>query len=208
MNENSKKVIVIGDGYVGKTCLVSKITEGKFINNYHTTIGVEYGVKVFKRPGSDIRLCLWDIAGQDPFRSLMPQFGRNSAAAIVMCDVTRSNTLEGARVWKQSVDTSVFLPNGQHIPCILLVNKYDCPKSHRQITPEEVEVFVKDNGFIKHFETSVKDGTNVSEALDYLVDVIVSFEETGQVMAPCYDDGIALTRTYSQSKKTHYTCCG
>jgi len=40
-----------------------------------------------------------------------------------MCDVTRSNTLEGARVWKQSVDTSVFLPNGQHIPCILLVNK-------------------------------------------------------------------------------------
>lgn len=39
MSENSKKVIVIGDGYVGKTCLVSKISEGKFINNYHTTIG-------------------------------------------------------------------------------------------------------------------------------------------------------------------------
>lgn len=39
MSENSKKVIVIGDGCVGKTCLVSKITEGKFINNYHTTIG-------------------------------------------------------------------------------------------------------------------------------------------------------------------------
>ena len=37
--ENTKKVIVIGDGYVGKTCLVSKITEGKFINNYHATIG-------------------------------------------------------------------------------------------------------------------------------------------------------------------------
>lgn len=61
--------------------------------------------------------------GQDPFRSLMPQFGRNSSAAVVMCDVTRRNTLEGARVWKKSVDTSVFLPNGQHIPCILLVNK-------------------------------------------------------------------------------------
>lgn len=39
MSENSKKVIVIGDGCVGKTCLVSKISEGKFINNYHTTIG-------------------------------------------------------------------------------------------------------------------------------------------------------------------------
>ena len=39
MSENSKKVIVIGDGCVGKTCLVSKISEGKFINNYRTTIG-------------------------------------------------------------------------------------------------------------------------------------------------------------------------
>ena len=44
--------------------------------------------------------------------------------------------------------------------------QYDCPKSHRQITPEEVEAFVKDNGFIKHFETSVKDGTNINEALE------------------------------------------
>ena len=43
MSENSKKVIVIGDGCVGKTCLVSKISEGKFINNYHTTIGGNLG---------------------------------------------------------------------------------------------------------------------------------------------------------------------
>ena len=43
MSENSKKVIVIGDGCVGKTCLVSKISEGKFINNYHTTIGGKLG---------------------------------------------------------------------------------------------------------------------------------------------------------------------
>lgn len=37
--ENAKKVIIIGDGHVGKTCLVAKVTEGKFINNYHCTIG-------------------------------------------------------------------------------------------------------------------------------------------------------------------------
>lgn len=40
--ENTKKIIVIGDGCVGKTCLVAKLTEGKFINNYHVTIGGEY----------------------------------------------------------------------------------------------------------------------------------------------------------------------
>ena len=43
--ENTKKVIIIGDGFVGKTCLVAKVTEGKFINNYHCTIGGEYIIK-------------------------------------------------------------------------------------------------------------------------------------------------------------------
>ena len=53
----------------------------------------------------------------------MPQYARRSAAAIVMCDVTRRETLEGAIQWKKSVDESVCLSNGQHIPCVLLVNK-------------------------------------------------------------------------------------
>ena len=55
--ENSKKVIVIGDGVCGKTSLVAKITEGKFINNYHMTIGgiegvprLRTSVSIFNRP--------------------------------------------------------------------------------------------------------------------------------------------------------------
>ena len=62
--------------------------------------------------------------GQDPFRNLMPQYARWSSSAIVMCDVMRRNTMyEGAKEWKKSVDRSVYLPTGQPIPCVLLVNK-------------------------------------------------------------------------------------
>lgn len=53
----------------------------------------------------------------------MPQFGRNALIAVVMCDVTRRETVDGAKLWKQAVDSSVFLTNGQPIPCVLLVNK-------------------------------------------------------------------------------------
>ena len=67
--------------------------------------------------------CFLSSSGQDRFRGLMPQYTRRSAAAIVMCDVTRKDTLEGAKLWKQSVDKSVYLPNGQPIPCVLLINK-------------------------------------------------------------------------------------
>ena len=89
-------------------------------------------------------LKLWDIAGkhkhntldlsgfnsqplcvgQDPFRKLMPLYARHSVVALVMCNVMERETMyRGAQIWKNSVDTSVYLPNGQPIPCILLVNK-------------------------------------------------------------------------------------
>lgn len=62
--------------------------------------------------------------GQDPFRELMPQYARHSVLAVVMCDVTRKDTMyKGAQVWKNSVETSVYLPTGQPIPCVLLINK-------------------------------------------------------------------------------------
>ena len=54
----------------------------------------------------------------------MPQYARRSTAALVMCDVTRKDTMtKGAKIWKKCVDDSVSLPNGQPIPCVLLVNK-------------------------------------------------------------------------------------
>ncbi len=54
----------------------------------------------------------------------MPQYARRSASAIVMCDVMRKETMYvGAKEWKKAVDKSVYLPNGQSIPCVLLVNK-------------------------------------------------------------------------------------
>lgn len=171
---------------------------------------VEFGVKTFKRGGKDVKLCLWDIAGQDPFRSLMPQYARRSAACIVMCDVTRKQTLlEGARLWKKSADENVFLPNGQPIPSVLLVNKYDLPRAQRQLSSEEIIEFAKDNGFVRHFETSVRDGTNISEALEFVVDVIKSYEEDGQVIAQNYDsDGMYLTSNYTANKRQGSACCG
>lgn len=61
--------------------------------------------------------------GQERFRVLMPQFYRGAAVAIVMCDVTRLDTLQSTRVWKKQVDENVLQPNGQPIPAVLLINK-------------------------------------------------------------------------------------
>ena len=58
--ENTKKVIIIGDGHVGKTCFVAKVTEGKFINNYHCTIGGENKAteRAIRRSNKWVQLCI------------------------------------------------------------------------------------------------------------------------------------------------------
>ena len=53
----------------------------------------------------------------------MPQFYRNAAVAIVMCDVTQPKSLQAAKIWKKRVDENVLQPNGQPIPAVLLINK-------------------------------------------------------------------------------------
>ena len=68
-------------------------------------------------------VCVCCVTGQERFRSLMPQFYRGAAVAIVMCDVTQPLTLQSTKVWKRQVDENVLQPNGQPIPAVLLINK-------------------------------------------------------------------------------------
>ena len=63
------------------------------------------------------------LLGYDQFLDLLPQFCRNAIVAVVMCDVTRPETLQATRIWKKRVDEVVRQPNGQPIPAVLLINK-------------------------------------------------------------------------------------
>jgi len=72
-------------------------------------------------------LQLWDICGQESSRvALMPQFCRGAHACIIMVDITRQSTLDGAIQWKKTVEKQALLPNGNSVPCLLLANKVTC----------------------------------------------------------------------------------
>ena len=88
MNDNERKfrfkVTVIGDGRVGKTSLIKRFTQGSFKKDYVKTIGAQFSVYDEQMKGDKIRLLFWDIAGQDTFHFLRPNFFKNSRAAIIV----------------------------------------------------------------------------------------------------------------------------
>ena len=78
------KVIIIGDSGVGKSNMLLRYSEGKFVENYMMTIGINYVYKVVDIEGAKIKLQIWDTAGQDKYKTITKNYYRNSQGVIIV----------------------------------------------------------------------------------------------------------------------------
>merc|ERR1711916_108951 len=142
------KVLVLGEAGVGKTALIRRYVENTFSFRYKYTIGVDFALKVVELDSkTTVRLQLWDIAGQERFGVMTRVYYKESAACVIVFDITERRTFEAVAKWKQDLDAKVHLANGEPVPCILLANKCDV-EGDRPVSNEEIEDFVKEAGFI------------------------------------------------------------
>lgn len=168
------KVIVVGEMGTGKTSWIRQYVQGFFSEFYKTTIGVDFANKIIKwEDGIEINLQLWDIAGQERYGNMTHVYFQEAVGALVMFDVTRSNSLDMVKDWKSDIDTKVFTSQGTPIPCLLLGNKIDLVPDGKWAQKDEMEQYVKDHSFINFFETSARDATNIEKAANYLVKYIM-----------------------------------
>ena len=153
------KLIVLGDGGVGKTSLINQFVEKKFAQDYKSTIGVNIMAKEYQLfENVDIKFALFDVAGQKYFRKVRKQYYRGAQAIIFVYDVTRSETLEGVKTW--SKDAEIELGDLKKLKCLVIGNKIDLK---REVDMMEGKQVADDLGF-PYLETSAKDGTNVDRA--------------------------------------------
>jgi Ras-related protein Rab-7L1 len=124
MTERMFKVLVIGDSGVGKTAFVNQYVSGHYKGITKQTFGVAFALKVLQWSETEtMRLQLWDIAGQERFTSMTRVYYKNSAGCVLMFDLTDRQSFQNTVKWKKDLDTKVWLPDGNPIPCILLANK-------------------------------------------------------------------------------------
>ena len=116
------KYIIIGDSGVGKSCLLLQFLENSFKPNHEATIGVEFGTKVISIDnGLNVKLQVWDTAGQDAFKSITRSYYRNAAGALVVYDITSRNSFINVQKWLEEAKA-----NGNREMVLALVgNKSD-----------------------------------------------------------------------------------
>lgn len=180
------KYIIIGDTGVGKSCLLLQFTDKRFQPVHDLTIGVEFGARMINIDSKQIKLQIWDTAGQESFRSITRSYYRGAAGALLVYDITRRDTFSHLASWledaRQHANPSMTI--------MLIGNKSDL--SHkREVSTEEGERFAAEHGLI-FLETSARTDTNVDEAFINTARRIHEKIESGDVDANNETFGIKI----------------
>ncbi|THU96951.1 ras-domain-containing protein [Dendrothele bispora CBS 962.96] len=159
------KFIITGDAAVGKSSLLVRLTDQRFLANPDPTLGVEFGSKLISIPEENkvVKLQCWDTAGTESFRSITRSYYRGAAGCLLVYDVTSRKSFLNTRTWLADVREHA----DPHLTCILVGNKVDlCDEStKRQVSTEEAEIFAKEEGLL-FVESSAKSGQNVEKAFE------------------------------------------
>ncbi len=93
MTAIAKKVCLLGDFGVGKTSLVRRYVEGRFDDRYLSTVGVKISRKEVSGEAHTVQLIVWDVEGNTKFRGIAPSYMQGAAAALIVADVTRPDSI-------------------------------------------------------------------------------------------------------------------
>lgn len=146
------KVVVAGDGAVGKTSLIRRYCEGKFDIARVQTIGVDFQTQTVDLPQGTVKLSIWDMAGQDRFAVMRGGFYRGSRASALVFDVTMEETLKSLLRWKDEILEAV-----QEQPFLVVGNKIDLERT----VPQEWGKKLADSINASYVETSALSGEGV-----------------------------------------------
>jgi small GTP-binding protein len=156
----AKKVVVIGDPAVGKTSLIKRYVQDVFDDRYLNTIGAKVMKKELgvNRPDTgeivDLKLILWDIAGQETFNTVKKAYYRGASGAIVVCDVTRKDSMENLHRWIENLfDVSDV------IPMVIIMNKIDLDEEAKFREDDVAGEYAPYGATV--YKTSAKTGENV-----------------------------------------------
>jgi len=167
------KITVVGDGGVGKTTLVKKYTTGSFQKDYIATLGAQFSKYEEVIEGNQIKLFIWDIAGQDAFETMRSKFYNGSSAAIIVFSHAPEEVTSFNRIDKWLKELNEYCGD---IPIALFGNKIDLIDEKDLALNEDkvnsdfnVGKYSKDHNFIGYFKTSALTGHGVIEAFQKLV---------------------------------------
>ena len=191
------KILTIGESGVGKTCILRRFVENKFLKNHLATIGIDFKTKTLNINNQEIKLKIWDTAGQERFRNITTQYYKGADGIVLIYDVTDDASYEKIRDWMEQILSNT---KREDIGLVLLGNK--CDMEPRAVTEEQGNKMAEELK-VSYFETSALTGQGINEAFNELTRDIMKRKGVGDGG----NENLELKNNISKKKKDGNGCC-
>ena len=193
------KILTIGESGVGKTSILRRFVENKFLKTHLATIGIDFKTKNLNIDNQDIKLKIWDTAGQERFRNITTQYYKGADGIVLVYDVTDEASYEKIREWMEQIHSNT---QKEEIGLVLLGNK--CDMEPRNVT-EDMGNKMAEELKTDYFETSALTGQGIKEAFEQLTKTIMKKRGVGEGNND--GGGVALNKNKKKKDKKESDCC-
>ena len=195
MEEYDYMILVVGDSAVGKTKFLCKLTENKFNQNYMASTAIDIKNTSIKINGKNIKLQIWDTAGQEKYRALTRSFLIKAQGILALYDITNHTSFDNLQSWLTLIKEECYVD----IPVIIVGNKMDLEEK-RIVDKEEASEYAKKQN-VEFIETSSKTGENVEKTLYMLTEKVLQKIENSSDFSFTLDSGTI------KKKRNKHSCC-
>lgn len=195
------KLLLLGDSSVGKTSILLKYISNKFDESSISTVGVDYMDKIIDYNKFKIKLQIWDTSGEEKFRTITKNFYRNADGLLVVFDLTKKESYDHIKSWINEAKE-----NNDKLKTILIGNKLDL-KDERIVAIDVAKQFAEKNN-LKYIETSAKDGTNINESFQAIIDLLFDGKSSEEILHEFtkQDSSLSVVDDSMEVKKKK-SCC-
>jgi len=167
------KVVLCGNSGVGKTTIFQRIESGKVSEFSAPTVGSSYLNRTVMYQNRPINMSIWDTAGQDQFRTILPVYFRGSDYVIIVFDITSIDTYNAIENWAKLIkDTAP-----PYVKFSILGNKSDLDHK-RTVDVDQVQQLVSLIGAQNYYEVSAKNGDGIDDFINYLAQCLGEASQT------------------------------
>ena len=190
--ENTLKILILGDSYVGKSNFIFRYIKKEYNGRHLASIGAELKNTDVVVGSNKFRLQIWDTAGQKRYETITRSLFQKVQGFIVMFDITNEESYNGAKSWIKSIKDEF----GKNSPILLIGNKSDL-ENIRVIFLEDIKKYAKEEN-LNYIETSSKTGDNINKSISIICKLILEKKDLSNSFSINYSD---------HSKKRKKLCC-
>lgn len=164
------KLLMLGDGAVGKSQLLTRYVEARFVQNFVVSIGVDTRQKTIAHKGNKVKVQVWDAAGNKTFQTVTPDYYRAAHGIIIVYDITNETSFANVERWYREVQQHCAVDT----PVIVVGNKTDLVDAHMSSLriPREKEQDLSAKLGVMLFSASARNGSGVAEAFSEIIDLV------------------------------------